>query len=121
MGFSAGGHLASTAGTHFDAGKPDAPHPIDRASCRPDFLVLAYPVVSFTAPWFSSAICAIFSTFLAMSVEAVVCSFTLTAMSSTPLLARATASRACPRVWMPISASSGTSASTKNSSVWSLL
>jgi acetyl esterase/lipase len=47
MGFSAGGHLAATAGTHFDAGKPDAADPIDRAGCRPDFLILAYPVISF--------------------------------------------------------------------------
>ena len=47
MGFSAGGHLAATAGTHFDAGKPDAPDAIERASSRPDFLILAYPVVSF--------------------------------------------------------------------------
>ena len=48
MGFSAGGHLASTAGTHFDAGKPDAADSIERASSRPDFLVLGYPVISFT-------------------------------------------------------------------------
>ncbi len=48
MGFSAGGHLAATAGTHFDAGKPDAVDVIDRAGSRPDFLVLCYPVVSFT-------------------------------------------------------------------------
>jgi acetyl esterase/lipase len=47
MGFSAGGHLASTAGTHFDAGTPDASDPIDRASSRPDFLILGYPVISF--------------------------------------------------------------------------
>lgn len=46
MGFSAGGHLASTAATHFDAGDPKAEDPIDRASCRPDFAVLAYPVIS---------------------------------------------------------------------------
>ena len=45
-GFSAGGHLASTAGTHFDEGDPNAKDPIDRLSCRPDFLVLGYPVVS---------------------------------------------------------------------------
>ena len=45
-GFSAGGHLASTAGTHFDDGNPNAKDPIDRLSCRPDFLVLGYPVVS---------------------------------------------------------------------------
>jgi acetyl esterase/lipase len=46
MGFSAGGHLASTAGTHFDAGDPQAKDPIDRVSCRPDFLILCYPVIS---------------------------------------------------------------------------
>ncbi len=47
LGFSAGGHLTSTAGTHFEAGKADAPDPIDRMSSRPDFLVLCYPVISF--------------------------------------------------------------------------
>ena len=51
MGFSAGGHLASTAATHFDAGDPAAADPVDRMSCRPDFLVLGYPVISFTAPY----------------------------------------------------------------------
>ncbi len=51
MGFSAGGHLASSAGTHFDAGKADAADPIDRMSSRPDFLVLGYPVISFTTPY----------------------------------------------------------------------
>jgi len=45
-GFSAGGHLASTAATHFDAGNPSAPDPIDRAGSRPDFAILAYPVIS---------------------------------------------------------------------------
>jgi acetyl esterase/lipase len=45
-GFSAGGHLASTAATHFDSGKPDAVDSIDRQSCRPDFAILAYPVIS---------------------------------------------------------------------------
>jgi len=48
MGFSAGGHLASSAGTHFDAGNSSAPDPIDRAGSRPDFLVLCYPVITFT-------------------------------------------------------------------------
>jgi len=38
MGFSAGGHLASTTGTHFDQGDPDAADAIQRASCRPDFI-----------------------------------------------------------------------------------
>lgn len=51
MGFSAGGHLASTAATHFDAGQADASDTIDRVSCRPDFAVLCYPVISFTAPF----------------------------------------------------------------------
>jgi acetyl esterase/lipase len=46
MGFSAGGHLASTAGTHFDGGDPKAADPVERQSSRPDFMVLVYPVVS---------------------------------------------------------------------------
>ena len=45
MGFSAGGHLASTAGTHF--ARPVGPNP-GPTSVRPDFLVLAYPVISLT-------------------------------------------------------------------------
>jgi acetyl esterase/lipase len=45
-GFSAGGHLASTAATHFDAGDSESIDPIGRASCRPDFAILAYPVIS---------------------------------------------------------------------------
>ena len=49
MGFSAGGHLTSTAGTHFDSGTTDATDPIERVSSRPDFLILGYPVVSFDA------------------------------------------------------------------------
>lgn len=46
IGFSAGGHLASTAGTHFDKGHPDSPDPVERQSCRPDLLILAYPVIA---------------------------------------------------------------------------
>lgn len=46
MGFSAGGHLASTAGTHFDDGDATAADAVDRVSCRPDFLILIYPVIS---------------------------------------------------------------------------
>lgn len=46
MGFSAGGHLASTLGTHFDPGNPDAKDPVERISCRPDFMILGYPVIS---------------------------------------------------------------------------
>ena len=51
MGFSAGGHLASSASTHFDSGKSDAADPIDRVSSRPDFAILGYPVISFIEPW----------------------------------------------------------------------
>jgi acetyl esterase/lipase len=47
-GFSAGGHLASSAATLFDAGDPRAVDPIDRVSARPDFAVLAYPVIRMT-------------------------------------------------------------------------
>lgn len=50
-GFSAGGHLASTAGTHFDAGNGAAADPIERQSSRPDFLILGYPVISFTTEY----------------------------------------------------------------------
>jgi acetyl esterase/lipase len=46
LGFSAGGHVASTAATHFDAGKAASPDPIERQSCRPDFTWLVYPVVT---------------------------------------------------------------------------
>jgi acetyl esterase/lipase len=51
LGFSAGGHLASTAATHFDAGDKDAADPIDRQSCRPDFAVLLYPVITLEGPF----------------------------------------------------------------------
>jgi acetyl esterase/lipase len=45
-GFSAGGHLASTLGTHCNKTNHDAANPIDRLSCKPDFMVLSYPVIS---------------------------------------------------------------------------
>lgn len=51
LGFSAGGHLASTLGTHFDVGNDQSSEGIEQQSCRPDFMVLAYPVISFTAPF----------------------------------------------------------------------
>jgi len=44
MGSSAGGHLASTLLTHFDAGKADASDPIERQSSRPDLGILCYSV-----------------------------------------------------------------------------
>ncbi|HEY7156574.1 MAG TPA: alpha/beta hydrolase [Gemmataceae bacterium] len=50
-GFSAGGHLASTAATHFDDGKRDADDPIERVSCRPDFAILCYPVITLQPPY----------------------------------------------------------------------
>src|SRR5437870_6888064 len=46
LGFSAGGHLASTAGTHFDSGKPDSSDPIERVSSRPNLMILIYPVIT---------------------------------------------------------------------------
>jgi len=51
LGFSAGGHLASTTETHFDAGNPQSADPINRVSSRPDFAVLAYPVISLFADY----------------------------------------------------------------------
>jgi acetyl esterase/lipase len=47
IGSSAGGHLASTLATHFDAGKPDSPDAIERESSRPDLAILCYAVISF--------------------------------------------------------------------------
>lgn len=46
IGSSAGGHLASTLLTHFDAGDPNAADPIDRVSSRPDLGALCYPVIT---------------------------------------------------------------------------
>jgi len=51
LGFSAGGHLTSTAVTHFDDKVYDPRDEIDKASARPDFGVLIYPVISFAAPF----------------------------------------------------------------------
>jgi len=46
LGFSAGGHVASTALTHFNAGDAANTDPIERLTCRPDFGWLVYPVVT---------------------------------------------------------------------------
>lgn len=46
-GFSAGGHLAATVSTHSDPGNVTATDPVDRFPSRPDFAILAYPVISF--------------------------------------------------------------------------
>ena len=51
MGFSAGGHLASTLGTHFDLGSADKNDPVESQSSRPDFMILVYPVITFTQPF----------------------------------------------------------------------
>lgn len=51
LGFSAGGHLASTAATHFDAGDTNSDDKIQQVSSRPDYAVLCYPVISFLEPF----------------------------------------------------------------------
>jgi acetyl esterase/lipase len=51
MGFSAGGHLAATATTHFDAGDSASSDPVERVSSRPDFAILCYPVISLQEPF----------------------------------------------------------------------
>ena len=50
LGFSAGGHLASTIGTHLNEGQPSAKDPVERLSARPDFMILVYPVISMKEP-----------------------------------------------------------------------
>ena len=50
-GFSAGGHLAASAGTLFDQGPTANADAIDHESARPDFLVLAYPVITMEDPY----------------------------------------------------------------------
>lgn len=47
IGFSAGGHLAATASTRFDLGDPGTAHTLEGQSCRPDFTILVYPVITF--------------------------------------------------------------------------
>jgi acetyl esterase/lipase len=50
LGFSAGGHEASTAATHYDTGKEGGDE-IDKQSCRPDVAILIYPVITMTEPF----------------------------------------------------------------------
>lgn len=50
-GFSAGGHLASTLSTHYDNGNNESTSPVAKLSCRPDFSILLYPVVTFKEEW----------------------------------------------------------------------
>jgi acetyl esterase/lipase len=51
LGFSAGGHLASTAATHFDDGNAEAKDAIEKVGSRPDFAVLCYAVIAFGEPY----------------------------------------------------------------------
>jgi acetyl esterase/lipase len=51
MGFSAGGHLAMSASTWFDAGNQRADDNVERSGSRPDIAVLGYPVISMVEPW----------------------------------------------------------------------
>ena len=51
LGFSAGGHLAATAATLFDAGDAHAADPVERASSRPDAAILIYPVITLEGPF----------------------------------------------------------------------
>jgi acetyl esterase/lipase len=51
IGFSAGGHLAASAGTLFDSPEGRTGADLDRVSARPDFLILVYPVITFTGPY----------------------------------------------------------------------
>lgn len=53
LGFSAGGHLASSAGTHFEAGDESADEPINRYSSRPDVMILCYPVITMASPQYA--------------------------------------------------------------------
>lgn len=46
LGFSAGGHLASTMATHFDSGNSNATEELEKVSSRPDLQILIYPVIT---------------------------------------------------------------------------
>ncbi|RED61763.1 alpha/beta hydrolase [Cohnella lupini] len=52
LGFSAGGHLTASIGTHYDSGNPEAMDPIDRQSCRPDAILPCYPVITLKPPFY---------------------------------------------------------------------
>ncbi|MBN2713449.1 MAG: alpha/beta hydrolase [Planctomycetes bacterium] len=47
LGFSAGGHLAASAGVLFDEGDKSSKDPVEKASSRPDAMILCYPVITF--------------------------------------------------------------------------
>jgi len=46
LGFSAGGHLAVATATHFDERQYEPIDELDNVSCRPDFMILVYPVIT---------------------------------------------------------------------------
>lgn len=50
LGFSAGGHLTASISTQYDSGNPEATDEMDRHSCRPDAVVLCYPVITMKLP-----------------------------------------------------------------------
>jgi acetyl esterase/lipase len=56
LGFSAGGHLSAMAGTHFDSGNPQAADAVERESSRPDFLILAYALITFDPKYRTEAV-----------------------------------------------------------------
>jgi acetyl esterase/lipase len=51
LGFSAGGHLAGSASTIFDSGRPESADPVERLSSRPDLAILIYPVTHMDGPY----------------------------------------------------------------------
>lgn len=51
LGFSAGGHLASSIATHFDSGEPQSSDPVERVSSKPNAAILIYPVISLNHPY----------------------------------------------------------------------
>ncbi len=51
LGFSAGGHLAASLGTHFYFGDENAADPMKRISCKPDFMILIYRVITMDTPY----------------------------------------------------------------------
>ncbi len=50
MGFSAGGHLASSVATHYTSGNAGSDDPVDRVPSRPDLHILIYPVITLSGP-----------------------------------------------------------------------
>lgn len=51
IGFSAGGHLASSCATHKSIGEFDKTNPINESACNPNFAILCYAVIGFDKPY----------------------------------------------------------------------